>query len=186
MRQLRGTVSAGSSPAASPEGQYELRLSVLDDAGVVLAEPLLRMQPATRGQSGRGVRAFGTEQHGVFTFEMMTNLDTGLTSVQLKLGDLAGRRPEQLLDGLRFLAQFRSPHRLGVRPAYGPGRGEPMGIAEPARFADASAVILEFAEALVTIQEHVPARVDMPDVDQVPDGQLAAIVEVALLLRGRP
>jgi hypothetical protein len=67
---------------------YELRLALVGEAGGVLVEPLARMQPVTGGPSGRGYRAFGKEEHGVFSIEFLMDGDTGYTQINLALCEL--------------------------------------------------------------------------------------------------
>lgn len=177
-----GQLSIG--PLAAGTEQHELRLAVVDEAGVVLAEPRICMEPATRGPSGRGIRTFGTEEHGTFTFEMMTELATGKTRLDFRLGDLPGRRPADVLEGLRFLAQHRPPHRVSLRPGYGPGEIHSIDIPESSALADGARLVLEFAEALVTIQDFASVRLDMPDFGQMTEDMFQSVLDVAQLLRG--
>jgi hypothetical protein len=171
-------------PAAVTGDQHEVRLTIRDDVGVVLAEPRIRMEPATRGMTGHGLRAFGTEEHGTFTFEMMTEVATGRTTYKIRLGELRGRRPADMLEGLRFLAQHRSPNQMSVRPGYGPGETVCLNISETTTLADEARLLLEFAEALVTIQDLVSTRLDMPDFSLMDVDMFQAVLDAAQLLRG--
>jgi hypothetical protein len=117
---------------------------------------------------------------------MLIDGDTGKTKIEVVLGDLSGRRPEKLLEGLRFLAHYRSPYRVDIRSAYGPGAGsaEPFVVNAGPEFATAMSLVRDFADALVTIQQVAPVRVDMPDPDDVTPQQVSDVLETARLIRG--
>lgn len=170
--------------AATTVADNELRISIVDEGGTVLAQPLVKMQPVIRGQSGQGARAYGIEEHGAFTIEILIDLDTRNTQIILSTGDLAGHRPAELLEGLRLLAHFRPPHQMAVRPAYGPAKGEAIEIPETLAISQPASELLDLAEALATLQEHTSTRVEMPDLNQFTHQQMAEVLETARLLRG--
>jgi hypothetical protein len=173
------------SPATPSGPGYERRLAILDEDDAVLAETLVRMEPATTGPARSGVRAYGVEQRGVFTFEMLADLPSGDTSIRVIRQDLTGRYPADLLSGLRFLAQFRSPYRLGIREALGRAPSRPMtSLPDTSEMPDTSTIVLELAEALTTIQEYTSTRVVIPDFDHLTGQQMANVLDTARLLRG--
>lgn len=91
---LGGTVTGGSvrlEPAARtrPAG-HDVRLQVVDQADQIIAETTVHMEPPTTGPSRRGVRGHGTEQHGVFAFEVLTDLEAQTVSWALRPADLTG------------------------------------------------------------------------------------------------
>jgi hypothetical protein len=122
---LGGSVTGGSvrlePPAAPGSAAYDIRLQIVDQTGEVVAETLVHMQPPTTGPSRRGVRAHGTEQHSVFTFEVLTDLEAQTVSYTVHRNDLTGRPPGQLLPGLGLLREFRYPYGLRVARPFGPG-----------------------------------------------------------------
>jgi hypothetical protein len=165
------------------DAHHEVRNSILDGAGVVLAEVFLKMEPPTVGSSRQGMHAFGIEENGVFTLEMLTEISTRNSQITLSLGDLAGLRPNQILPGLRFMENFRRPHRLKVSSAYGPPQ---EGIEEiPEGPAANVAELIDFVEALKTIQEHTSMLIEIPRKPQrLTASQIDGAVEAAQLLRG--
>jgi hypothetical protein len=170
-------------PAASNAATRELRLSILDAIGTVLAETLVQMEPATTGMSGQGYRVFGVEANHAFTIEMLIDPEPGRLRMAFDIGDVAGQRPALLVEGLRFLTHFRSPNRLQVRPAYGPGQATPadISVTDDNRWV---AELLAVAEALATIQEHTTTRIGMPDPDTFDVARAAEVKDAATLLRG--
>ncbi len=165
-------------------GEYhEVRNAILDEAGTVLANVLLKMEPPVLGPSGEGVRAFGTEKNGVFTLEMLTGIKTRNSQITISLGDLAGLRPGQILPGLRFMENFRHPHRLRVSAAYGPPKEGIENI--PVGAAPNVAELIEFCEALELIQQHTSMLVEIPrNTQQLTSAQINRSIEAAQLLRG--
>jgi hypothetical protein len=185
---LGGIVESGRliiGPGQTSAEPYELKLAILAPDDAVLAEPLIKLQPATTGPSGRGVRGYGVEEHGTFTLELRHLLGDRNLEFHFSLADLTGIRPALVLEGLRFLVHHRPPNRMRVRPAYGPPKGsEPIPIQAPIDNIRFGLVLLEFAEALVTIQEHTTMRVEMPKLSQLTDRQMFKAIEAARLLRG--
>lgn len=156
----------------------------MDESDHVLAEPLVNMEPSTTGIDGRGIRFFGVEQFGAFTLETLFDLDTRNMSTRIGATDLTGLRPETLLAGLRFRAEFRPPHRFRLRPAYGPGTSDLADIKALTTEDESATIIFDLADALATIQEHTPARVSFPDLTKLTHGQLRKALDTARLLRG--
>lgn len=184
---LGETIERGQLKIGMPstrDDAFEVRLSVVDEAGAVLAEPLIKMQPATVGPSGEGMRGYGVEEHGTFTIEFLHVFDTRNIELHYTLCELNGLRPALVVNGLRFLAHHCPPHRIGIRPAYGPTSGNLTPIPADAKIGNGIALILELAEALAVIQEHTALRVDMPDLAQLTHRQLAEVLDAARLLRG--
>ena len=65
------------------------------------------------------MRGRGTKQRGVFTFEVVTDLDARTVSYTLSFGDRTGRPARKMLPGLRLLREFRHPNRLRIAPPFG-------------------------------------------------------------------
>lgn len=169
--------SATIGPPAGGSSSEQLRIAVLDPDRNVLAEPILDMRPLFRGS--RGVGRYGEEHHGAFGLELLTDLTTGHTSISMGPLPLTGRRPEQLIEGLRFATEFRHPNRFRVRPAYGAGASPLTDI--PDSQTDA---VYEFVEALALIQQHTPHQLLVPDVAAMTGDQQRGVLRAARLLRG--
>jgi hypothetical protein len=170
-------------PSADAKG-YELRAVVVDQQGKELASALLNMEPATQGLTRKGVRASGAEQHGVFSVEMRIMPEDGLKVSISASNDLAGRRPAELVSGLRFLSVFHGPHELRFGQAYGPPlrNGIPL-PGDESRSAKRD-LLLDTVEALATIQDCVRDEVLTPDLSKLSVSQGVALIHAAQLLRG--
>lgn len=176
---LEITPAAAARPnRASPSDQ--LRLAVLDPADEVLAEVLLDMQPPTRG--ARGLQRGGAEANGVFAFSMRTDLTTGLTDIELQSRSVTGLRPALAIDGLRFHQAFRHPHRLLIRPAYGPDVGDPVPIPDQPRPREGLDPFLELTEALFVLQGVTLDQILLPE--SVSGEQWSSALEAAKLVGG--
>lgn len=160
----------------------QLRFAVLSPDDEVLAEPVLNMQPMFRGSAGVG--RYGEEQHGAFGLEMLTELSRGHTSLTIKGLALPDRRPQLLLEGLRFVTEFRPPNRFRIRPAYGPGQSPPTPIPERDSDGGQAEAVYEFVEALALIQQYTTHQLLVPDVAAMNDQQQHAVLWAARLLRG--
>jgi hypothetical protein len=169
-------------PSVDAEG-YELRAVVVDEEGKELASALLKMEPATQGVTGRGKRASGIEEHGVFSIEMRITPEDGLKASISASQDLEGRRPADLVSGLRFLSMFHGPNELRFASAYGPPLPNGIPLPERERTAD-SDLLLDVVEALSTIQRCVRAEVLTPDLSKLTVAQGIALIQAGQLLRG--
>lgn len=185
---LGGSLAGGSvrlEPAAGTgSAAYDIRLQIVDQAGDVIAETLVHMEPPTTGPSRRGVRAHGTEQHGAFTFEALTDLEAQTGSYTVCRGDLTGRPPGQLLPGLRLLREFRHPHGLRVAQPFGPATHRPQPLPEGTDPDTGAGLVFDIVEALATIQEHTTAQLRVPDLAQLNGHQVREFLRVAELIRG--
>src|SRR5450631_3522022 len=107
--------SAPVVPLTSP-GSYLPSVDRVARIWEKLAEPEARLvighldADTDAGIRRRGVRAHGTEQHGAFTFEALTDLDAQTSNISLGPTDLTGGVPSLLLPGLRLLSEFRHPN----------------------------------------------------------------------------
>jgi hypothetical protein len=116
----------------------------------------------------------------LFTIEMLANESQVNMSLQVNY-NLAGRRPVDIVDSLRFLAAMHAPNRLGFGLTYGPPDFSIAGSAPGDRDRSAKrwAVI---ADALVRIQEHVTVLLRMPA--EMTEKQGGDIVDAAKLVSG--
>ena len=150
----------------------------------VIAETLVHMEPPTTGPTRRGVRAHGTEQHNVFTFEVLTDLEAQTVSYTVHRNDLTGSPPGQLLPGLRLLREFRYPHGLRVARPFGPATHQPEPLPEGAGADPGTGLVFDIVEALAAIQEHTAAQLRVPDLAELNWHQVRAFLRVAELMRG--
>ena len=185
---LGGTVTGGSvrieAPAGAPEAGYDIRLQVTDPSGEVIAETLMHMQPPTTGPSGTGKRGYGTEQHGAFSFEVLTDLDAQTVGYTVHLGDLAGKPPGLVLPGVRLLREFRHPNGLRVAAPYGPVTHRPEPLPEGADSIEGIGVIADLIEALAVLQDHTTVQIAVPDFAKLTMPEARAILHAADLIRG--
>lgn len=187
-----GTVGVGTMSVLplpdDADRPYRLRLRTEDQDGAVLGEAHLRMEPVTRGVDGSGIRAFGTEQHGAFTYEMRTLRD-GQTTVSFSLEDLTGKTPQDVRAGIAFLVSLASAEHIRVAQAAGPYRLdlEPLpiaGILAPEMIDEMSRVLLT-VETLARIQEQVHQQIHIPDLTTVVGRDVGQWQEAADLFEGR-
>ena len=185
---LGGTITGGSVrievPAGASGAGHDIRLQVTDPSGEVIAETLVHMQLPTTGPSGNGVRGYGAEQHGVFSFEVLTDLDAQTVSYGVHLGDLIGKPPELVLPGVRLLREFRHPNGLRVARPYGPVVHKPDPLPEGADSVKGVGVIADLIEALAVIQDRTMTQVAVPDFAKLTLQQARAILHAADLIRG--
>lgn len=184
---LGGVVTGGSiriGPVAGPSAQgHDVRLQIADPAGDVIAETLVHMRPPTTGPSGRGIRGYGTEQHGVFSFEVLTDLDTQTVSYRVRAGDLTGKPPAQALPGVQLMREFHHPNGLRIAMPYGPVTHQPVSLPADVGIAGMG-VIVDIIEALAAIQDHATVQVTVPDLAKLSGLEARAILHVADLIRG--
>jgi len=178
-----GSVSIGPANGAGAE-PYDLRLQLLDQAGVLLTETLVHMEPLTAGLRQRGVRAHGSEQHGAFTFEALTDLDADTANISLGPTDLTGGVPSLLLPGLRMLREFHHPNQLRVAAPFGATTVAPLPIPDDVAPDPAAGTVFDLVEALATIQEHTSTQLRVPDLTKLMHLEARGMVHAAEVLRG--
>lgn len=175
-----GRLSFG--PARTDDARpYRLRMQVTGPDGREISTSMLDMEPVTRGVSGKGIRAVGVEQHGVFTMEMRTDFDAQRITITVTAGDLTGKHPNDVLPGLRLAAAFLPPNRMRFAAPYGPITG-PTDVIPGAiglGFGDELLVV----EALAVVQEHTVEQVFIPDFTTVSRRDGGELVRLAQLLR---
>ena len=184
---LGGTITGGSvrlEPAAKTRtAGHDIRLQVVDRAGEIIAETLVHMEPPTTGPSRRGARVHGVEQHGVFTFEVLTDLDAQTVSFTLRPGDLTGTPPGRALAGLRLLREFRPPNGLRIAAPFGPATHRPEPIPQGTE-PPAGDMLVDLVEALAAIQDHTTAQLLIPDLAKLTRSEAHRILRIGDLIRG--
>ena len=169
-----------STPDKDDEEPAEFAIAMLaPDSESVIASTTMKRVSLTVGENG--VRSLWKDKAELFTIEMLV---AGRLQGQLHLEvayDLAGRRPADLVDSLRFLAAWHTPNRLAFGMTYGP---RDFGVAatitdepdrEPKRWAP-------ICDALTRLQDHVPKLLKMP-ADMTKD-QALRIIEAGKLIAG--
>jgi hypothetical protein len=183
---LGGTITGGSvrlEPAASTRtAGHDIRLQVVDPADQIIAETIVHMDPPTTGPSRRGMRGHGTEQYGVFAFEVLTDLDAQTVSYTLRPGDLTGTPPGRALAGLQVLREFRYPNGLRIAAPFGPAthRSEPI----PDGTELAAGVVFDIVEALAALQGHTTVQLVISDLAKLTHGEARRILHAAELVGG--
>jgi hypothetical protein len=178
-----GSISIGPAKDAGAE-PYDLRLQLLDQTDALLTETLVHMKPLTTGLRRRGVRAHGTEQHGAFTFEALTDLDAQTSNISLGPTDLTGGVPSLLLPGLRLLREFRHPNQLRVAAPFGATTAAPLGIPDDIALDPDAGTVFDLVEALAIIQEHTSTQIRVPDLTKLTHRDARRILYAAEVLRG--
>jgi hypothetical protein len=185
---LGGAITGGSvrieAPVGAPGTGHDIRLQVTDPVGEVIAETLVHMQPPTTGPSGTGVRGYGTEQHGAFALEVLTDLDAQTVSYTVHLGDLAGKPPGLVLPGVRLLREFRHPNGLRIARPYGPVTHQPELLPKGSDSIEGMGIIADLIEALAVIQDRTTTQVTVPDFAKLTMPEARPILHTADLIRG--
>jgi hypothetical protein len=168
---LGGPVTGGSvrlEPAAGTgSAAKDIGLQIVDQADEVIAETLVHVEPPTTGPSRRGARAHGTEQHGAFTFEALTDLAAQTASYTICRSDLTGKPPGQLVPGLRLLREFRHPHGLRVARPFGPATYRPEPLPEAIGPDPGTGLVFDIVDALAVIQDDTTAQLRVPDLAEL-------------------
>jgi len=184
---LGGTITGGSvrieRAAGTSAAGHDIRLQVVDRADEIIAETLVHMEPPTTGLSRRGARVHGVEQHGVFSFEVLTDLDSQTVSFTLRPSDLTGTPPGRALAGVRLLGEFRYPNGLRIAAPFGPATHRPELIPEGAE-PPVEDILVDLVEALAAIQDHTTAQLLIPDLAKMTHDEARRILRTGDLLRG--
>ncbi|MGV0041671.1 hypothetical protein [Mycobacterium colombiense] len=184
---LGGDISGGSlqvlaAPSSPDESDPGLVLAIVaPDSDAVVASTVIRRTEQSAGQAG--VRTVFTDQAGLFTLEMLIQGGAFEGTMNLNVSyDLAGRRPAELIDGLKVLAAWHTPNRIAFGLAYGPPDYGVVATVptEHDRDPDKWSPI---CEALARIQDHVPVLLKMPA--QMTRDQAISILEAGKLIAGQ-
>lgn len=171
-------LAAPEDPNSEPA---KLSLAVLEpESDTVIASTTIRRTELSAGE--RGLRSLFADQAELFTLEMLTT--AGRLDGTMVLGveyDLAGRRPGELVDGLKVLAAWRAPNRLAFAPTFGPRDYGVVATIDTDRDGD-SARWARVCESLATIQNHVSVLLRMPA--EMSGKEAANIVRAAKLVSG--
>lgn len=179
-----GTASLAvlSPPApAADDNPAELLLAIIaPDSDSVIACTTIRRTDLTVGQAG--VRSVFVEKSGIFTIEM--RMKSGHLAGEMTLHteyDLSGHRPTEFIDGLKVLADWKSPNRLAFGVPYGPPNFGVVATVQTDRDRDASKWAA-VCEDLARIQDHVSVLLKMPK--EMDFDQAMRIRDVAKLVSG--
>lgn len=171
------------SPNTGTAETYVLRVLLYDEDDTV-SEAAFIMQPVTVGITRSGIRAHGTERGGVCDLEVLTTGDeTGdKVNISVSLRDMSGLQPGTLRQGIKWLANMRSPHTMAMAPEFGPAA--PSRIAIPAGESLITQDLVDLVEALADLQERLDGQVRFPDVSTLTGRDCHAIVRAGRLVRG--
>lgn len=172
-------VSFGPAAVGSP---YELRAEIVDEGGAVVASAHLKMGGRTVGLGGVGIRATGEEANGAFTIEMRFDTAAESGTFSLTFSGIEGKRPADVLPGMKFLAAFHSPHALRFGPVHGPAIDQRFAI--PHSWSGAGELGVQVVEALARIQERTHVQITVPDLLDWAPRQIEEFVRIGKLLRG--
>jgi hypothetical protein len=141
---------------------------------------MIRRTELSAGQTG--VRSVYTEKAGLFTLEMLVQGGAFEGTMNLNASyDLAGRRPAELVDGLKVLGAWHTPNRIAFGLTYGPPDYGVVATVptEHDRDPDRWSPI---CDALARIQGHVQVLLKMPT--QMTRDQAIEILEAGKLVAG--
>lgn len=177
-----GTATIGPMQVANIAPGHR-RMQILDPASRELATARINMEEATAGFAGEGVRWVATEEHGVFKIEIRIDLAEQTSSFTLSGGELAGKRPAEVLAGLRLVAAFRAPNLLRFAPPYGPitHAAVPLSGGDPASGPWLEGIV-KLVEALAIIQEHTAVQITVPTLGQLTDEIGNELIGIAHIL----
>jgi hypothetical protein len=156
-------------------------MQLLDEHGRELSTIRLKMLPATTGPSGEGMCAVGAEEHGALAIELRLNFATQQGHLTLRLKDLTGLRPAEVLPGLRTAGAFGPPNKFRFAAPYGPASHPAISIPVPA-YVDFGGT-LEVVEALAVIQDHTTEQITIPDLTQLSSNAGRELLHTAQLLQ---
>jgi hypothetical protein len=160
---------------------FPRRFQAIAPDGTVAAEAKVNMFPASVGIDRTGFRTIADEVNGVFSCELLGDLSGQAMSIKVTPHDVAGRLVAEVIDGVRLLDQLGEPNRLRICHQAGPAVHAPI----PEMFAPNDNPILpQFVEDLLTIQEHTPVQITVPEERELTTDLLRDVDEAARLLRG--
>ncbi|WP_157900980.1 hypothetical protein [Mycobacterium terramassiliense] len=160
----------------------ELAIAMLaPDSDTVIASTTIKRTEFSQGQGG--VRGIWVDNAKLFTVEMLAK-KTAQRELTWNISteyNLSGRRPADIVEGLKFLAAMHAPNRIGIGLAYGPKQFTSGGPApRPDHHDNAAKRWSVVAEALARIQNHVSVLLRMPA--EMTKDEAIAIIEAAKLL----
>ena len=101
--------------------ETELAIAMLaPDSDTVIASTTIKRAEFSRGQGG--ARSVWVDNAKLFTIEMLVKA-TDRRQLTWNLNteyNLDGRRPDDVVDSLKFLAAMHTPNRIGIGLTYGP------------------------------------------------------------------
>lgn len=158
------------SPKLAPENRFARNLQAVNGEGTVTAEVMFEMDEVTQGLDGSGIRAFGTSEDGLLEFTTKYDNTSQQMTWGLSCGPIAGRRPDDVLNSLKFLASLHPGTTIRVTRKY--GRNSPhtfVTVPEGAPFAEQSHPQYEFARRLSFLQRSTNDDVFIPVTSEMAD-----------------
>ncbi|GAA2886893.1 hypothetical protein Acy02nite_24280 [Actinoplanes cyaneus] len=180
---LGASFSSGTLYVGPVEGgkSYDLRMQILDDNDALIDSVVFGMEPVAFGLSREGAFAHGVEQGGALGIEIRTDLASRKVTVTLRIKDLSGLRPIEVLAGLRVADSFHSPNKMRFAERYGPAKHASVEIPGGALFDLKQVIVL--IEALIAIQDYTDEQIVVPDFSHMHRKEAIQILNAATLLR---
>lgn len=116
--QPTGNLLIGMQGPNDTHGTW-VTFSVGDAENPFITEHNFRMAPPTEGPSGTGMRRVGKNANDTCQITLSFDKTTQQVHLTFKLFSLIGKRPDDLLDILEFLASLKGKRTLYAKPKYG-------------------------------------------------------------------
>jgi hypothetical protein len=181
--QTGGSISIIPSGSNS-ENLTEITMTVVDSDGSEISSLDFKTEEVTTGFDKKSIRTAGRERLvGSVTYELRIGPDDGLNSCQLTLIDITGKKPNDILPGLRFIASIKPTRKLRIDIKDGPPLaraaipGELLSEVEGDR-------MIAACEAISAIQRVTFVRIVVPDLAMTTWDTFNSWLNSAALLRG--
>lgn len=171
-----------------PEEDLELRLVIFDPEDRQIDSLVLHREYTTTGisaddQGPRGVESRLTDDHGILEVLFRLDVDEQTQGTTITVRDPQGRLAIDVLPVLRFYQKFRAPNASAIAPRFGPiPEHRDQLLAREGSIAD---LWVDVAEALKLIQNHTTRRLRFPDLHQVEERSIHALLRAGRLLQGQ-
>lgn len=173
-------------PSDVPERPLRMSLHADGNMTPIVQVPVVVYQVGA-GPSGAGVHVRGRDTGNVFEFEFRFDIENQRTTFNLTRDSVRGRVAGEVIDGLRFLGAFGPGLSLGFAEQFGPvvDTINPNGADQETDWDGIRGIpVLEYVEALVTIQEHVTVQVKVTTEERPSSLDRKVLPALAAILRG--
>ncbi|WP_158682431.1 hypothetical protein [Nocardia cyriacigeorgica] len=163
--------------------QHSMRMRVRASDGTA-CDPLAFEMTSTQGPDGTGVWARGTDASGLVVTEGFLD-KTGpvyKSTFEIKLKRPVDREIGEVWPALAFMASLVHPNVLQIAPKYGPFRDMQQ---VPDESPSLPPSVVEYLQALATIQGHCDTAIRIPDWGEVTVGDRNKVLRTAALLEGQ-
>lgn len=179
-----GFISLGPSGPV-PDSVAETTIQIVDPDGSVVESLDFATDQVTSGLQRSAVRTTGHDRAaGIVEYELRLGSAADENTIRLSVDVITGKRPGDVLPGLRFMTAFKPPRLYQISIRGGPILVPPAII--PSEFAtdDELAKEISACEALTEIQKVIHARIVVPNLTQVTNKQAKSWEVAAAFLRG--